>query len=80
MPVFVDSRIELFPRASGTTTSTSVGAREGWQATLDRWGVDAVVLNPEQDGELTSRDRGRSRRGGCVYEDDGSGSLFVSRA
>ena len=75
MPVFVDSRIELFPTSMWQTYVEVGGAREGWQATLDRWDVDAVVINPEQDGVLTShiRDDPAWR---LAFNDD-SGYVFV---
>jgi len=75
MPVFVDSRIELFPTSIWQAYLAVGGAREGWQTTLDRWDVDAVVINPEQDGVLTSHiedDPGWR----LAFEDD-SGSVFV---
>jgi hypothetical protein len=50
MPVFVDSRIELFPTSIWDEYLDVRDAREGWQATLDGWDVDAVVINPDQDG------------------------------
>ena len=46
-------------RRSGTSYLDVGGAREGWQATLDRWDVDAVVINPDQDGALTLAHPGR---------------------
>ena len=49
MPVFVDSRIELFPTSIWDEYLAVGGAREGWQARLDRWDVDGVVINPDQD-------------------------------
>jgi hypothetical protein len=75
MPVFVDSRIELFPTSIWNAYLAVGGAREGWQATLDRWDVDAVVINPDQDGVLTSHieDDPAWR---LAFKDD-SGSVFV---
>ncbi len=75
MPVFVDSRIELFPTSIWNEYVDIGGAREGWQATLDRWNVDAVVINPEQDGALVSHieDDPAWR---LAFEDE-SGYLFV---
>ena len=75
MPVFVDSRIELFPSSIWDDYLAIGGAREGWQATLDRWDVDAVVINPDQDGELLAHiadDPGWR----LAFHDD-SGSVFV---
>ncbi len=76
MPVFVDSRIELFPSSSGTRTSTSAARAKGWQATLDRWDVDAVVINPDQDGELRDPHIEDDPAWRLVFHDD-SGYVFV---
>lgn len=53
-PVFVDSRIELFSGRVWDDYQDVMEGREGWQATLDRWQVDAVVLQDE-DTVLGSR-------------------------
>ena len=75
MPVFVDSRIELFPTSIWDDYIDISSARDGWQATLDRWDVDAVVINPDQDGTLISHieDDPAWR---LAFQDD-SGYLFV---
>ncbi len=52
-PVFVDSRIELFPSRVWNDYLDVMQAREGWQSILDRWHVDAVVLR-EVDNVLES--------------------------
>jgi hypothetical protein len=73
-PVFVDSRIELFPDGAWNAYQNVLDGRQGWQATLDRWRVDAVVLLAEDTG-LASRiatDPGWR----LAYRDD-QGSLFV---
>jgi len=75
MPVFVDSRIELFPSAIWDDYLAIGGAREGWQSRLDRWDVDAVVVNPDQDEQLLAHiadDPGWR----LAFRDD-SGSVFV---
>jgi hypothetical protein len=41
---FVDSRIELFPARVWEDYDTVMGARPGWDAVLDRWGVTIVVV------------------------------------
>lgn len=75
MPVFVDSRIELFPTSIWDSYLDISSAREGWQATLDRWDVDAVVINPDQDGTLiTHIENDAAWR--LAFHDD-SGYLFV---
>jgi hypothetical protein len=75
MPVFVDSRIELFPTSIWDAYLDISSAREGWQATLDRWNVDAVVINPDQDGPLIAhiKDDPAWR---LAFKDE-SGYLFV---
>jgi hypothetical protein len=75
MPVFVDSRIELFPTSIWDAYLDIGSAREGWQGTLDRWEVDALVINPDQDGALVSHieDDPAWR---SAFQDD-SGYLFV---
>jgi hypothetical protein len=75
MKLFVDSRIELFPARIWDEYVNVGGASEGWQEILDRWDVDAVVINPGQDGELVAHiedDPGWR----LAFEDD-SGYLFV---
>ena len=52
-PVFVDSRIEIFPDLVWDDYLDVMAAREGWQSILDRWHVDAVVLR-EVDNVLES--------------------------
>jgi hypothetical protein len=42
-PMFVDSRIELFPTEVWDEYLAVSGGDSGWQAILDRWGVTAVV-------------------------------------
>jgi hypothetical protein len=54
MPVFTDSRIELYPTSIWDTYFELSSATEGWQATLDRWNVAAVVINPDQDETLAT--------------------------
>jgi hypothetical protein len=46
-PVFVDSRIELFPEDVWTEYVAIIDAHDGWQEILDRRRVDAIVLRPE---------------------------------
>lgn len=54
LPVFVDSRIELFPERVWEDYSLVVNGRDGWQDVLDRYGVDAVI-EPREGSELLSR-------------------------
>jgi hypothetical protein len=77
-PVFVDSRIELYPRSVWNDYLDVANGRQGWQAILDRWDVDVLALYPGQSGELIERvalDPGWER----TYHDD-DGSVYVRRA
>jgi len=47
--LFVDSRIELFPDRIWDDYLDVMRGREGWQTILDRWDVDAVVLQEEDE-------------------------------
>jgi hypothetical protein len=49
-PVFVDSRIEIFPESIWHQYDAVTSGRADWQAILDRWDVDAVVT--EDDTEV----------------------------
>jgi hypothetical protein len=48
VPIFVDSRIELFPADVWADHLAVTAAEPGWQAILDRWGVTIVVVAPDQ--------------------------------
>jgi hypothetical protein len=77
-PVFVDSRVELYPRSVWNDYLDVANGRQGWQAILDRWDVDVLALYPGQSGELIERvalDPGWER----TYHDD-DGSVYVRRA
>jgi hypothetical protein len=73
-PLFVDPRIELFPDDVWNDYFAVIEAHEGWQDVLDRWRVDAIVLQP-QDATIV----------GMLEEDpdwrvayrDRSGTVFV---
>jgi hypothetical protein len=73
-PVFVDSRIEIFPNRVWNDYVDVMTGREGWQGILDRWHVDAVVLQAEDTtlGSLIAKDPGWR----LVYRDE-LGSVFV---
>ena len=74
-PVFVDSRIELFPgRVWNDYLSVSNG-RQGWAAILDRWNVQAVAVNTDQQGSLVRLMR-RDPKWRLAYQDD-DGVIFV---
>jgi hypothetical protein len=51
-PIFVDSRIEVYPAPVWQEYSDVSSGREGWQRILDRWNVRAVAVAPAQQEEL----------------------------
>ncbi len=57
IPVFVDSRIELFPTEVWDDYLTVSAGEPGWQTTLDRWGVTIVVVVPGEQPNLAGRIR-----------------------
>ncbi len=73
--VFVDSRIEIYPESVWNEYLNASNARPGWQAILNRYEVDAVVLSREQSGWLLSAirvDPGWTK----VYE-GANGAVFI---
>jgi hypothetical protein len=76
-PVFVDSRIELYPQGVWTDYLDAANGREGWQAILDRWDVDVVALSPGQSGELIERIT-RDPGWQLTYRDE-DGSVYIRR-
>jgi len=54
VPVFVDSRIELFPAGVWDDYLAVSAGRPGWQAVLDRWGVTVVVVDPADQPALAA--------------------------
>ncbi len=76
-PVFVDSRIELFPHSIWEQYRTVSNGRQGWQAILGRWRVRAVVVSSGQQESLIPlirRDSGWT----LAYKDD-DGLIFLRR-
>lgn len=73
-PVFVDSRIELFPKDVWADYVAVIGARVGWQGILDRWRVDAIVLQAGDSTIAAMIEQDPAWR--LVYR-DGSGTVFV---
>jgi hypothetical protein len=51
-PVFVDSRIELFPESVWREYLAVSAGRQGWQGLLDRRRVAAIAAHPEQQARL----------------------------
>ncbi|MGZ4126343.1 MAG: hypothetical protein ACXVQU_12415 [Actinomycetota bacterium] len=73
--VFVDSRIELFTASEWRDYMNVSAGVEGWQALLDRYGVDVVVATRGQQGTLLPRIR--SDPGWTQSYADSHGSVFV---
>lgn len=46
MPVFVDARIELYPASVWQDFAALQSTQDGWQQVLDRWRVQAIVVDP----------------------------------
>jgi hypothetical protein len=51
-PIFIDSRIELFPAEVWGDYDVVSEAGDGWEAILDRWDVAVLVLSHEQQAAL----------------------------
>jgi hypothetical protein len=74
MPVFTDSRIEIFPDRVWTDYYAVTRGEDGWQTILDRWRVDAVVTDLyTQD----LRDRMEDATGWRELYGDRAGAVFV---
>jgi hypothetical protein len=74
-PVFVDSRIELFPTSVWSQYFDVTEGRSNWEEVLMKWGVDAVVANPSDQRHLIAF-IGRSPKWQLVYSDR-DGLVFV---
>jgi hypothetical protein len=72
-PVFVDSRVELFPIEVWNDEAAIGAGLEGWQDVLEGWQVDAVVVEAAS-GELGAR---LHDAGWTEVASDPSGRLFV---
>jgi hypothetical protein len=73
VPIFVDSRIELYPSSVWDAYDQVAFAGAGWAEALDRWDVDAIAA--EADWELLPRLR--DDPGWRVVFEDADGALLV---
>lgn len=74
MPVFVDSRIEIYPTEVWDDYDRVSSATDGWEAVLDRWDVDGMVVARTQTDLLRAVAHDPGWR--TVYRDD-AGRLIV---
>ena len=51
-PVFVDDRVDMFPKSVVSDELTLIHGTAGWEKVLDRWDIDSIVW--AQGGPLTS--------------------------
>ena len=75
LPVAIDSRIELFPPDVWDAYEQVSAGVDGWQATLDGWAVDVVVVAPKGNDFA---DRLETAGWVAMYTDD-DGSVYVRR-
>lgn len=73
LQVAVDSRIEMFKPDVWRTYESIVSGQDGWQRSLDEWGVTHVVVDDEQ---TAFRDRLVAAGWDVAYE-DGDGALLI---
>ena len=52
IPMFVDARAEIFPQEVWDDYFTISDARPGWEAVLDRWGIDVILASVDHQGAL----------------------------
>ena len=75
LPVFVDPRIEIFPDRIWEDYFVISSGRQGWEAILDRWGIDALILDPHYaDGLLLVIGDSSHWK---LIEQDQDGSVYV---
>lgn len=68
-PVFVDTRLELYPMVIWRDYLDISAGRAGWQETLDRYGVNTLMLSPDNQPGLIAAARS-SADWRLLYEDD----------
>ncbi len=73
-PVFVDSRVEVIPASVWSDYQAVSSGRQGWQAILDHWRIDLVVLDRQEQAGLLPLIRRDS--GWRLIRADGDGLVF----
>jgi hypothetical protein len=73
-PVMVDPRIELFEGGVWDDFDAISNAEGDWQAIVDRWGIDVLVLSEEQQPDLI-REIADDPNWRLVYQ-DADGAMF----
>jgi hypothetical protein len=76
-PVFVDSRIELFPAELWEEYDLVSDGRDGWQDVLDRWDIDLLLLSRNQQEDLIEVIERDGAPGWTVVHEDANGLLLV---
>jgi len=74
-PLFVDSRIELFPRRVWEDYLSISNGRVGWPAILRQWRVRVLVISEKRQGDLIPLVR-RAPDWRLAYRDE-DGAIFV---
>jgi hypothetical protein len=74
-PVFVDSRIELFPASVWADREAILAGRNGWRDILDRWGVTIVVADVRAEAGLV--ERLTAHAGWRLEHEDDVAAIFV---
>lgn len=77
VPVFIDTRIELYPTAIWLDYLSVGTGQVGWEKVLARYGVNALLLNKHEESGLIAAAR-ESAAWHMVYEDDYT-VLFLAR-
>lgn len=68
-PVWVDTRFEVYPLAQWEEYQSIVHAAPGWQASLDRYGINLLLLNRDNQPVLVSATQD-SKNWCPAYQDD----------
>jgi len=77
VPVFIDTRIELYPAAQWTDYIALSQARYDWEAILERYGIDTLLLQREAQEPLI--EAATLSPGWKVCYEDGQSVIFQRR-